>query len=49
MFPEMGLTPDEECVKLDMSVSVSALVEPREPIFVDSLIEEQHRRFLNGS
>jgi len=34
---------------LDKSVSVSALIEPSEPIFVDDLLEDQYRRFLNGS
>ena len=34
---------------LDKVGSVSALVEPREPIFVDGLLDEQYRRFHNGS
>ena len=33
---------------LDKVGSVSALIEPSEPIFVDALIDEQHRRFLDG-
>jgi len=34
---------------LDKVGSVSALIEPSEPIFVDAILDEQHRRFLNGS
>ena len=32
---------------VDEVSSVSALNEPPEPIFVDAVLEEQHRRFLN--
>ncbi len=32
---------------LDKVGSVSALIEPSEPIWVDSLIDQQYRRFLN--
>ena len=44
-----GLAPRGVREYVDRVGSVSALVEPSEPIFVDSVIEEQHRRFLNGS
>jgi len=40
-------TPVGEC-ELDRVVSVSGL-EPLEIIFDDALIEQQHRRFLNGT
>ncbi len=33
---------------LDKVGSVSALNEPSEPIWVDSLLDEQHRRFLHA-
>ncbi len=36
------------CQYLDKVGSVSALIEPSEPPFVDALIDEQHRRFRNG-
>ena len=34
---------------LDRVGSVSALVEPSEPIFVDVLLDQQYQRFHNGS
>ena len=43
-----GLTPTGAPGRVDRSVSVSALVEPVEPVFVDALIDQQYRRFLNG-
>ncbi len=33
---------------LDKVASVSALIEPPEPIWVDSILNEQHRRFHNA-
>ncbi len=33
---------------LDKVGSVSALIEPPEPIFVDAVTDEQHRRFRNA-
>ncbi len=41
-----GLTPLSDCVRVDKSVSVSALVEVE---VSDLMIDEQYRRFLNGS
>ena len=47
---EVGLTRDEECVRLDMSGSVSALVEVEGfHVFDDELIDSQYQRFHNGS
>jgi len=46
---ELGLTRDGLCSRLDKSGSVSALVEVEGHTFDDRLIDEQHRRFLNGS
>ncbi len=44
------LTPHEMCVTLDGSGSVSALVEVEgSHVWDDHIIEDQHRRFLNGS
>ena len=40
------LTEDERSVSLDLPVSVSALFEFE---LTESQLEEQHRRFLNGS
>ena len=42
-----GLTPLGDCDIVDIPGSVSALVEPSEPIFVDELLDQQHRRFHN--
>ncbi len=44
----MGLTGDEEAVRLDKSGSVSGSF-PIELHWDDGLIEEQYRRFHNGS
>ena len=44
-----GLAVRETLREVDRVGSVSALVEPSEPIWVDSVIEEQDRRFHNGS
>jgi len=44
----MGLTPDVHAVRLDKSGSVSAS-EPMSFIFDDDVLEEQYRRFHNGS
>ena len=43
---ELGLTLNEECVSLDIPVSVSALIEIE---ISDSFLDEQYRRFHNGS
>jgi len=40
----MGVNP-----YLDKVGSVSALIEPPEPLFVDVILEEQNRRFFHGS
>ncbi len=48
-FDLPGVDDMEVSQYIDSRVSVSALVEPSEPIFVDELIEEQYRRFRNGS
>ena len=34
----------ETSLYLDLGVSMSALIEPSEPIFVDEILEEQFRR-----
>jgi len=34
---------------LDKVGSVSALIEPAEPIWVDGLLDQQYQRFRNGS
>ena len=39
-----GLTPGEQCVRVDTESSVSGL---RRDETVDSMIDEQHRRFLD--
>ena len=44
-----GLAPRGELGYFDKVGSVSALVEPVEPIWVDQLLNEQYRRFHNGS
>ena len=44
-----GLAPLGDHAYVDRVVSVSALIEPSEPIFVDGLLEQQYQRFLNGS
>ncbi len=46
-FPEVGLTGDALSVSLDLPGSVSA--SELELIFDDHLLDQQHRRFLNGS
>ncbi len=33
---------------LDKGVSVSALIEPPEPLFVDEILDQQYRRFHSG-
>ena len=48
---ELELTEDlavgSSRLYLDKVASVSALIEPSEPIWVDSLLIEQHRRFIH--
>ena len=44
---EVGLTRSEECVRLDKSGSVSALVEGEGFVFDDQLLENQYQRFLD--
>ena len=34
---------------LDRVVSMSALIEPPEPLFVDEILDQQYQRFHNGS
>ena len=48
-FSLEGLAPRGVHEYLDKVGSVSALIEPSEPIFVDELIEEQYRRFHSGT
>ena len=51
-FPEVGLTPREACVILDTSGSVSGARRDEASLhFVidEELIDEQYRRFLEGS
>ncbi len=45
---EVGLTRGDECVRLDKSGSVSAS-ELLQLHWDDAVINEQYRRFLNGS
>ena len=44
-----GLTPAEDSVTLDMVGSVSGLELERDIHASDDLIDQQYRRFLNGS
>jgi len=44
-----GLTPLSDCVRVDRSVSVSALVEGEGDVFHDEVIDQQYRRFIHGS
>ena len=44
-----GLSPRGVREYVDRVGSVSALVEPSEPIFVDSIIDEQNQRFFHDS
>jgi len=44
-----GLTDFERCVRVDIPVSVSGLVEVEGADWADDLLEDQYRRFLNGS
>jgi len=48
LFPETGLTQDGKCVRLDKSSRVTAS-SPVELHWDDEVIEEQYRRFHNGS
>ena len=49
-FYGVGLTQDDLAVNLDKVVSVSALVEVEgSHVFDEKLIDEQYRRFHNGS
>ena len=41
-----GLTPMSDCVRVDVQGSVSALIEVE---VSDAEVDEQYRRFLNGS
>ena len=43
-----GLTPLSDCVRVDRSVSVSALVEVEGADWDEELIDSQYQRFLNG-
>ncbi len=43
-----GLTDSERCVRVDMVGSVSGS-RPEEIIFDDDLLDQQYRRFHNGS
>ncbi len=47
-LPGMGLTPREFAVRLDRVDSVSGLILPSLD-FDDALLDEQYRRFHNGS
>ena len=49
LSPRGGVDTGEVCSYLDKVGSVSALVEPPEPIFDFGLIDEQFRRIHNGS
>ena len=50
MFPEVGLTRNEESVRLDMSGSVSGLRRDEEfHVFDDQLLKEQFERASYGS
>ncbi len=47
---EKGLTPDVDCVRLDLVGSVSGLRrDETDHVFDDEIVDNQYRRFLNGS
>jgi len=48
-YRSTGLTDRDFFAILDTGVSVSASIEPKEPIFVDEITDQQYRRFHNGS